>query len=456
MHILIAEDDTAIRKGIAVFMKHKNYDVTSTADGQEAFNRCRKNPPDVIISDLKMPGMTGIDLLDKLAEKELHIPVIIITSYATVKNAVEAIKRGAEDYLTKPLDLEELHLKIKRIQRKINLEAENRNLRASLKRHENPDMIGHSRVMQQLQQLILHIARDPDIPVMIYGESGTGKELAARAVHNNSSRAGSPFIAVNCAALPDNLLESELFGYCRGAFTGAMADKPGFFQTAGSGTLFLDEVSEMSAHMQAKLLRVLQEHVIYPLGSSSEVPVQARVIGASNRDLTEMLHQKTFREDLYYRMNVMEITVPPLRSRKEDIPVLLEFFIKRYKRSLPAFNLTADAMNELQSYHWPGNIRELENLTRRLLLLCSGSKVSSLDLPFSVKTHHHNDWNEFLQRPNIKTALQEITDKFEQRYLYFHLQKHGGNISKTAEEIGLSRVALHQKIKRYKITVNSG
>jgi transcriptional regulator with PAS, ATPase and Fis domain len=297
------------------------------------------------------------------------------------------------------------------------------------------------------------VASDPDIPVMIYGESGTGKEMAARAIHIRSPRSGSPFVAVNCAALPEELLESELFGYRKGAFTGAHRDKKGYFQAAHQGTLFLDEVSEMSPRMQAKLLRVLQERTVQPVGGTSPSAIDVRVIGASNQDLKTMIEQGTFREDLFYRLNVMELMMPPLRERREDIPVLIDHFMQKYaKAESSTIHFSNESLDQLMSCEWPGNIRELENLIRRLMLTHNGQSVSSEDLPAPYKRTGEGDsapWTEGLIEEPFKVALKIVTEKFERDYLAYHLEKHRRNVSKTAEAIGLSRVALHKKMNLY-------
>jgi len=454
MRILIAEDDSAIRKGIEAFLTSKGYDVESTGDGQAALDACIKNPPDLIISDVKMPRMTGLELLEKIKAKELKVPVLIMTAFASLENAVRAMKQGAEDYLPKPLNLEELQLKVEKIQKRQSLLNENLSLRNRINKLEFPEIIGVSKKLKEAFRIAASAAEDPDVPVMIYGGSGTGKELAARNIHKLSARADNPFIAVNCAAIPDSLLESELFGYRKGAFTGAYQNKDGVIKAAQKGTLFLDEVSEMSPRLQALLLRVLQEKTLQPLGSTELYKLDIRVIGASNRNLREMMETQEFREDLFYRLNVVEILLPPLRERREDIPLLIDHFKQIYGNDSPEGQFAAETIDILQNYQWPGNIRELENLVRMLLVTCKDRTISAAGLPkyITEKSPSHL-WNETINQSSLKSALASLTRNFEQDFIKKYLEKNSGNISRTADEIGLSRVALHKKIKEYKISI---
>ena len=457
MKILLVEDDAATRKGIRVFLEREGHGVIEAENGKQALQSLDREPPDLIISDVMMPEMSGLELLRALTEKNVQISVIIITAFASVQDAVQAVKNGAEDYLTKPLNLEELKIRIDKIESKMALLAENRRLKERLKNLEFPEMVGTSKGMQEVQEMIRRVAADPDIPVMIYGESGTGKELVARAIHNHSARAENSFVAVNCAAFPENLLESELFGYKRGAFTGAYRDKIGYFQAARGGTLFLDEMGDMSPNMQAKLLRVLQEGAMQPLGSTQTVEVDVRIIGASNRNLTRLTEEGLFREDLYYRLNVVEIVVPPLRERREDIPLLIEYFGERMvKEGSRRLSFTPRAIELLLKYHWPGNVRELENLLRRLQVTCPTGKVQPADLPEKIYRPPRSGSVPATEPPmsnDYKKALEQAVREFERDFLSRHLRQHRGNISHTAAAIGLSRVALHKKIKQLGIEV---
>ena len=458
MHILVVDDDESTRKGIVFFLENEAFEVTAAGNGKEALERAESYSYDLILTDVKMPEMSGLELLQKMQEKPVRPPIMIMTAFATVADAVKALQNGAEDYLTKPLNLDELLLKINRLSDRMRLRKENKQLKNRLKQYEFPEIIGNSDAMQAVQDSISQVCKNPDVPVMIIGESGTGKEIVARTIHGKSQRAERNFIAINCAALNDELLESELFGYKKGAFTGAYRDKDGIFHAADGGTLLLDEVSEMSLRMQAKLLRVLQEQIIQPVGSTVSTKIDLRVLGASNKDLQALVKDGAFREDLYYRLNVVEIAVPPLRERKEDIPILLHHFVQKYsiQRQQP-LHFSQEVVTHLQDYQWPGNVRELENLVRNVVVTCEGEEVTLIDLPDKFhegRTRSHQVWESFAEEHDYKKALAAATSEFEKSFLSHYLRLNQGNISKTARMIGLSRVALHQKIKQYDLVLN--
>jgi DNA-binding NtrC family response regulator len=452
MRILIAEDDDATRKGISMFLRKEGYEVASASSGLEALSYLGKERVDLIISDIRMPGMDGLALLERLRVDAMQIPAIMMTAYATVEQAVKALQSGAEDYLTKPLNLEELLVRIRRVESRLSLIRENRTLKDRLQRLESPSMVGAGKSIQQVHKAIARLGDDPDVPVVIYGESGTGKELVARLIHCQSLRSEQPFVDISCAAMSDELLESELFGYKKGAFTGAYRDKQGLLQAAHRGTLFLDEVSEMSLRMQSRLLRFLQEHTVLPVGATSTTSVDTRVIGASNKKLQDLVKDGKFREDLYYRLNVVEIHLPPLRERTEDIPLLVRHFIEKYSGSRTQKQLSLDAYTCFEKYMWPGNVRELENMIRALIVQCETDEISLSDLPVRVRQPQENraragDWSEM----SYQSALHAVVAGFEEEFLRHHLTKNQGNITKTADSIGLSRVALHKKIKQHLI-----
>jgi len=455
MNILLVEDDDSTRKGVAAFLKSEGHHVSEASTGARALPMCQRETFDLIISDVRMPEMGGLELLSKLREFAITIPVIMITAYATVEDAVTAVQNGADDYLTKPLNLDELALKIERLEQRQLLLRENRQLKDRLGRLEFPEMIGAGKAMQEIQSWIHRLENDPDVSVMIYGESGTGKELVARTVHQRSQRVEKPFVDINCAAFSDELLESELFGYKKGAFTGAYRDKEGIIQSAHGGTMFLDEVGEMSPRMQSKLLRVIQEHTIQPVGSTSSCRVDVRILGASNKNLHNLVEEGTFREDLYYRLNVVEIHIPPLWERRDDIPLLIQHFLQKFlrKRKKP-LRFTQAAYDLLRQYPWPGNVRELENLVRMLVVTCESEDVDGDNLPEKIRTKKETTpkaWRTILRQNDYKTALHNMMANFETEFLRHHLQKNHGNISKTAQSIGLSRVAVHKKLKQYGI-----
>lgn len=455
MNILIAEDDNATRSGITLFLSQEGHTVTACDNGQTAFDLAVSGNFDLILTDDKIPRQTGLELLAALIKHKATTPLMLMTAFANVDGAVQALKLGAVDYLTKPLNLDELHHKILRIQSNRAVEQENRHLKERIKSYEAPDIIGNSPQIRQLRELLGRIAAETDAPVMIFGESGTGKELVARTLHNQSLRAEQPFVAVNCSAFQESLLESELFGHCKGAFTGAFRDKQGIFKQADKGTLFLDEIGDMSLTMQPKLLRALQEQTIQPVGCSQTETVDVRIICASNRNLEEMVSQGTFREDLFYRLNVVEVVLPPLRERTEDIPLLIQHLIQKHASDKTCY-FHPETIQTLQQYAWPGNIRELENLIRLFLATIGHKKILPDDLPEKMKIRIASQ-NKLTHQSSIniadyKQALQQSIDAFETLYFAHHLKQHGYNISQTASAVGISRAALHQKIKKLNLS----
>ncbi len=455
MKILVVDDETILRKGITTFLQSQGYAIDEASNGKEALEKINKYKIDLVISDVQMPELNGIELLKKLRDKKIFIPFIVITAFAKIEDAVLCMKLGADDYLTKPINLEELKIKIGKIIKQSNLEKENIELKRKLDEVNMPAIVGESKAINDVKNMIRKVAADSDISVMIYGESGTGKELVARNIHKFSERCKYPFIAINCAAVPDELLESELFGYVKGAFTGALKDKAGYFELANKGTLFLDEVSEMSPAMQSKLLRFLQDHKFQPLGSAQEIYVNIRVIGASNKKLDELVQQQKFREDLFYRLNVVEINVPALRNRVDDIPLLIDYFLDKEKDK-KRITISKEALKVLEKYSWPGNIRELENLIKMLMVTVDNSDVEISDLPEKMLTavnYSSEKWMKFYEVSDYQTALHNAVANFEKEYLLYYLKKNKSNISKTAEEINLSRVSLYKKINEYKLKI---
>jgi two-component system NtrC family response regulator len=378
--------------------------------------------------------------------------VVILTAYATVGTAVAAMKEGAYDYLTKPIELDELLLLIQRVGREIGLSRENRELKEQLREKFKVDFIvSISRRMEEALNLVKRVAQSP-ATVLILGESGTGKELIARAIHYSSLRKEKPFVKVNCAALPENLLESELFGHEKGAFTGAVGRRVGRFEQADQGTIFLDEIGDLSPALQSKLLRILQEKEFERVGSSQTIKVDVRFISATNRNLEEAIQKGTFREDLYYRFNVVTITLPPLRERKEDIPPLVEHFLKKYSRenNKAVVSVTKEAKDLLMNYNYPGNIRELENIIERAVVLCRGDTITKQDLPLNLQ---ESEVEESLERARKSGRnLPETLEEIERHRIAQALQKSGGVQTKAAEELGISERVLRYKMKKYKIS----
>ncbi|MBC7187881.1 MAG: sigma-54-dependent Fis family transcriptional regulator [Calditrichaeota bacterium] len=414
--------------------------VAMAFDGQTALDTFAREPFDVVLCDLKMPGMDGLQVLKELKARHPGVEVILMTAYATAQTAVEAMKQGAYDYLIKPFETDELRLKVARLIEKRQLAEENVALRQEL-RHtfELAYVVGRSEAMEKVYRMVQKVA-PTDATVLLRGESGTGKELIARAIHELSPRADKPFVAVSCGALPESLLESELFGYEKGAFTGADRRKEGLFQAAGEGTLFLDEIGDVSLATQVKLLRVLQSHEMVPLGATRPIPVRARIIAATNRNLEEALHAGTFREDLYYRINVFPIVLPPLRERREDIPELVNHFLRKYGG--PKAAIEPDALAALMHYTWPGNVRELENVVERTVIMTGGGVITRADLPAHIV--YSAAPSSPVEIPAAGLSLEEV----ERSLIVKALDKAGGNKTEAARLLGVTRRRLYSMMER--------
>ncbi len=384
--ILIVDDDELVLESLRLVLREAGYKVKSTSSPEKALAVLEKENVDLVITDLKMPTMSGIELLERIKQRKPDCPVIMITAYATVETAVEAMKKGAIDYIMKPFSADELELVVNRVFEEKKVKEENARLKDILRDMVKGDedlLVGDHPKMKELKGLIEKIA-PTDATVLIMGESGTGKELVARMIHSLSSRRAGPYVRMNCAAIPDGLIESELFGFERGAFTGAVQSRRGKFELASGGTILLDEIGEMPLHLQAKLLRVLQEGEVDKLGGKT-ISVDVRVIATTNRDLQKEVAEGRFREDLFYRLSVVPICLPPLRERREDIPALVHHFIKRYSRRIgkKIGGIEDKAMEILMNYNWPGNVRELENCIYRAVILCSGNVIREEDISFS-------------------------------------------------------------------------
>jgi len=444
--ILVVDDEAPMRESLKDWLMEEGYEVGLAASGQEAIAMARKKSWDVILLDLKMPGMDGVETLQRLKSKKVdtEAEILMMTAYATVDTAVHAMKAGAFDYLVKPFSPDEIEMQIKKIVAHRELVLENILLRQKLEeRSEYDEIIGKSDVMQKIYDLISQVA-PTDSTVLITGESGTGKELIAQAIHGNSQRCYMPFIAVSCGALPDSLLESELFGYEKGAFTGADHTKKGRFELADKGTLFLDEIGDISLKTQVDLLRVLQQKDFRRLGGQEEIQVDVRILAATNQDLQKAISENRFREDLFYRLNVISIHVPPLRERKEDIPLLVKAFIRRYCLELnkEPVKIASSAIKLLMDYNWPGNVRELENVIERALVIGRGIEIVTEDLPFS--------------RKELGTeALPKSLKLMEKVHIEKILEETDWNISKAARVLEIDRQTLYNKIEKYHIEKES-
>jgi DNA-binding NtrC family response regulator len=468
LKILVVDDEEAARYGMVRALK--NYSLIEAASVEEARLEVAHTRPALILLDINLPGADGLSYLRELASTKDAPPVVMITAHGSERMAVEAIKAGAYDYLAKPFEVDELRLVVKNALEAANLRRENEKLRAALKAVRGAgELLGESEPMRRIYDLIAKVAMT-DVTVLICGESGTGKELVARAIHEQSAhRRNGDFIAMNCAALPSELIESELFGHEKGAFTGAAGQRKGKFELAQSGTIFLDEIGDMSLNTQAKLLRVLEDRKIERLGGAHSIPVDVRVISATNRDLATYVASEKFRADLYYRLRVVEIDLPPLRDRREDIPLLAENFLEAYsaKYQLSCVGIGADAMKRLVTYSWPGNVRELRNAIERSAVLCDGNALRADDLPEEIretggaeKPAEHfqrvtpavtTEAIESLQIPYL-TDFREARREFERAYIERVLNETGGNVTRAAERVGMHRQSLQQKLKDLGLT----
>ncbi|MEW5746078.1 MAG: sigma-54 dependent transcriptional regulator [Nitrospirota bacterium] len=454
--ILVVDDEEIVRKSCVSILSPEEYTLDTAADGGSALKKLKSAPFDLVLTDLMMPDMTGIDLLRRIKEEWPDTEVIVITGYGTVKTAIEALKYDAYDFIEKPFTPEVLLNAVSRCLEKKRLYIENVKLKKEINALYSLDnIIGVSREMQKIFKLVATVA-PLGSTVLICGESGTGKELIARAIHYNSARREQPFIVVDCGTLPENLMESELFGHAKGSYTGAVTTEKGLLETANGGTLFLDEISNLPLAMQAKLLRVLQEKELRAVGGKRMLKVDVRFIAATNRDLSAMVKAGAFREDFFYRLNVFPVHLPPLRSRKEDIPALAYHFLHKYGkevgRDIP--HIATEAMRQLITYDWPGNIRELENVIHRAVIVCNGRslKPEHIIVPLEAGQEAPRTMEE-LKKLKKDLRLKSI-EEIEKNFLVSALQRNSWNISKAAREVGMQRTNFHSLLKKYRVTRN--
>ena len=449
--VLVVDDETSIREAIKMTLEYEGYRIDEARSGQEGLDKAGKTDYDAILLDIKMPVLDGIEVLENLKAQKITSPVVMVSGHGDVHTAVECTKRGAFDFLEKPLNRDKLLLTVRNAVRLRQVEEENTELKS--KAEKEYQLVGASAVMQELKAQVERAA-PTKATVLITGESGTGKELVAREIHRRSSRASMPFVQVNCAAIPDELIESELFGHEKGSFTGAVRKQTGKFVAADGGTIFLDEIGDMSLRTQAKVLRVLQDGDVEPVGSATIIKVDVRVIAATNKDLTEEIRAGRFREDLYYRLNVIPIRTPPLRERKEDIAVLANHFAKLFseEHNYHVKTFTDAAVRALQDAPWRGNVRELRNMIERLVIMVPADAIDITNLPA-----------EFFRTPTdiISTAmrlstLQEFKDEAEKAFIVAKLREFGWNVSRTAEAIDTPRSNLYKKIEQYNIKREAG
>ena len=445
--ILIVDDDASQRRLIEFWLQEDGYRTVTAEDGKAGLRAFEQRAPALVITDVRMPGMSGLDLLGKIKSDNPDIPFILITAFATVDDAVEALKLGATDYILKPLKADEVKLSVRRTLEQKELVDENRRLRefaGDSFRFES--ILAQSRRMRSILEIAAQVARR-DSTVLLTGESGTGKELLAKAIHQTSLRANKPFVTVNCGALPENLAESELFGHRKGSFTGAIADRAGKFESANEGTIFLDEVGELSLPLQVKLLRVIQEREIDKVGNAHSIKVNVRILAATNRNLKNLVEDGQFREDLYYRLSVVTIDVPPLRERQEDIPLLAQHFVKQFsdRYAIPGLSITEEALEKLGQYNWPGNVRELQNVIERVSVLAKSNKIGVDELPPEVRSSASRIASISLKLPEEGIDLEQI----EKEILLQALEKHSWNQSQAARYLNISRKTLIYRMEKF-------
>lgn len=451
--ILIVDDERSMRELLERVFLREGYTVRVADNGTLALQMLKSSFFDLVISDVKMPGLSGMELLQTCREVSPDTMCVLMTAFATIENAREAFKLGADDFIQKPFDIDELKVIVSKALEKSHLRQENALLKRELKeRGKLENIIGNSRAMQEVFKMLHDVAATAST-VLIYGESGTGKELIARAIHSQSPRANAPFVSINCGAFTETLLESELFGYVKGAFTGAQSNRKGLFEAANGGTIFLDEISEMTPAMQVKLLRVLQEKKVRPVGSIEEIQIDTRVVAATNRDLAQMVEEKLFRNDLYYRVNIIQIKLPPLRDRKEDIPLLAEHFLKKFTAisNRKIDSISEEAMKYLENYNWPGNVRELENAIERAVAFEQTHQIQPERLPETILRYSPAKLRSQFSLPEQGIDLERYMAELEKVFILDALRRTIGNQTKAADLLGLSVRSLRHLLDKHKI-----
>ncbi len=447
--ILVVDDEDIIRESLSYTLRNENYIVDEAANGLEAFNKIKETSYDLVITDIEMPEMKGTELLREISSMNLQTSTIVITAYGSLETAISALRSGASDYILKPVEFDELLIKVKRLFEVRELLLENRILRKELQREfDYSNIIGKSPAIMQVFEIIKAVA-DTDSTVLISGNSGTGKELVAKALHFNSARKHKQFIAVNCGAISENLIESELFGHKKGAFTGAINDKEGFMKAAEGGTLFLDEISEMPPQLQVKLLRAVQEKEFTPVGTTANILINIRFIASTNQKLEKLVEEGKFREDLYYRLNVVEIHLPSLKERENDIPLLADFFLDKYRKQMnkQIKGISNDAMRALMNHEWKGEVRELENIIERAVIFCKEELISLKDLPVHFRAA--------VDHPSFPASgsLDDAVKKYEKEIITRTLESNDFNKEKTAEILQVGLSTLYRKMKELNIQV---
>ncbi len=453
--ILVVDDEESIREFLDIMLRKEGYEVTCVEDGQKAIDILKKKSFDLVISDLQMPNVTGIELLKHCRETYSDLLFMMITAFGTAESAVEAMKMGAYDYITKPFKIDEVRINIANALRSRNLEVENRVLRKELqKEYSFQNLVGNSEAMHKIFELIRKVSDSPT-NVLVTGESGTGKEMVAKAIHYNSPLKDRPFVSVNCGAIPENLVESELFGHKKGSFTGAVTDKDGLFEVADGGTLFLDEIGELPLSSQVRILRAIQEKTVRRVGGTEDVKVEVRIIAATNRDLEQMVQQGTFRQDLYYRLNVINIRTPALRERRDDIPLLAVHFLQKYsdRFSKAVQTISKEAMDLLKKYDFPGNVRELENIMERTVALESGATVLPESLPQFVNTPTGRKMvsSDGIEITDEGIDLQKVLDQLEKELLVKAIHQANGVKKRAAKLLGITFRSMRYRVEKFSL-----
>lgn len=457
--ILVVDDDKNILRLIHAYLGKDEYRIYNASDSQECFEMIERENPDVMLLDLMMPGVDGIGITERVKKFYPHIPIVMMSAHGTIETAVESMKVGAYDFVTKPFDSNRLKVSIRNALMLSSLSQELNRLKSELyQRHDFGSIIGRSGKMQEIYRILEKVTRSSNVTVLIMGESGTGKELVAREIHQRTvSRSSKPFIAVNCAALPESLLESELFGHEKGAFTGAIERRLGKFEQANGGTIFLDEIGEMTPATQAKLMRVLQERELTRIGGRELIKVDVRIISATNRNLEEAVKQGLFREDLYFRLSVFPITIPALRDRKEDIPVLAAYFMERFIRREKKTELkmiSQQALEALIHYNWPGNVRELENAIERAVIMSSDTEITLEDLPPTIQSYGQKKTERSdLTSVSLEGTLDEIIERVEEKVIKKAFADCNGNISEVARRLNIGRATIYRKAEKYGLPI---
>lgn len=445
--IMVIDDEESMCKFMQIMLKKEGYEVTTFQSSYDALNILKQGDYDLVLADLMMPELNGLELLSRVKSLDPETNFIVMTAYASVDTAIEALKKGAYDYLTKPFKVDEVRIAIKKALEQKRMKRENISLRKQLKKEFSFDnFVGSSQQILDMKKMAETVAQS-DSTVLIQGESGTGKELVAKAIHHFSQRSNKPFVSINCAAIPETLLESELFGHLKGAFTGAIRDKEGLFKSADGGTFFLDEIAATSPAIQVKLLRVLEEREIIPVGGTKPIEVDVRLIAATNADLEQEVKSEKFRPDLFYRLNVFPITIPPLRERKDDIKLLVYHFIKKYceKSKIKEQKISEEALKTVISYPWPGNVRELENTVERAVLLAKNDEITQNELPRKII---ENEPTKLAAESDLENpTLEEI----EKAYIYWVLRNTGWHKGKASHILGIDNSTLYRKIEKYRL-----